>query len=97
LKGENSASTTTNNKGNDNIDHHDWEYWKQQLRSPPNLITVTRILSTPLLSYWVITQHTTAAVAGCLIAAVSDFADGYLARHSNMSTTLGTYLDPLGA
>ena len=56
-----------------------------------------RVLSTPILSYWIVTQHTTAAVTGCVLAAVSDYADGYLARrHRHMATTLGTYLDPLG-
>lgn len=73
-----------------------WEHWMYQLQSPPNVITVARLLSTPLLSYWIITQQTVLAVSGCLLAAISDVADGYLARRANMSTTLGTYLDPLG-
>lgn len=71
-------------------------HWMEQLRSPPNWITLTRIAATPVLSYWIITQQTWPAIIGCCVAAASDSADGYLARHCNMATTLGTYLDPLG-
>jgi cardiolipin synthase (CMP-forming) len=51
--------------------------------------------STPILAYWIIYDYPTLALAGCAIAGASDFADGYLAKKYNMTTTLGTYLDPL--
>jgi cardiolipin synthase len=35
------------------------------------------------------------ALVGCLLCGASDVLDGYLAKHHNMSTVLGTYLDPL--
>lgn len=70
--------------------------WIDQLQSPPNLLTLSRIAATPLLCYWVITHQTHYAIVGCCLAAASDAADGLLARHGNMTTTLGTYLDPLG-
>jgi len=35
------------------------------------------------------------ALAGCIIAGASDWFDGYLAKHHNMSTVLGGYLDPM--
>lgn len=73
-----------------------WQHWWEQLQSPPNLITASRIAATPLLSYWIVTHQTWPAIVGCCLAAASDAADGYLARHHNMTTTLGTYLDPFG-
>ena len=66
-----------------------------ELSSPPNVITLARIASTPLLSYCIIYQYPKAALIGCLVAGASDLLDGYLARNYNMSTVLGTYLDPL--
>lgn len=69
--------------------------WLQQLKSPPNLITLSRILSTPVLSYFIITQHYDWALYGCAAAGFSDFLDGFLAKRYQMNTVLGTYLDPL--
>jgi hypothetical protein len=72
--------------------------WFEQLQSIPNMITVSRILIIPIISYWILTQQTLPAVVGCIYAALSDVLDGYLARrYPHMQTPLGTYLDPLGA
>jgi cardiolipin synthase len=71
-------------------------HWLRQLKSPPNIITTARIASTPLLSYLIITQHDyELALYGCFAAGLSDVLDGYLAKQYNMSTVLGSYLDPL--
>lgn len=72
-----------------------YDHWTKQLRSPPNMITLSRIASAPLLSYLIVTNQHEAALFGCLVAGLSDVLDGYLAKHHNMSTVLGTYLDPL--
>jgi CDP-alcohol phosphatidyltransferase len=68
----------------------------EQLKVLPNVITTARMMSSPLLAYWVVTNHVEYAVIGCVIAGISDVADGYIARNYNMTTTLGSYLDPLG-
>jgi phosphatidylglycerophosphate synthase len=70
-------------------------HWMEQLQSIPNLITLGRIASTPVLSYLIVTQQHSAALVGCLLAGLSDVLDGYLAKKYNMCTVLGTYLDPL--
>jgi len=67
----------------------------KQLKSPPNVITTFRIMSAPYLSYLIVTENYELAFYGCCAAGLSDILDGYLARHYNMSTVLGTYLDPL--
>ena len=69
--------------------------WIEQLKSPPNMITISRIAFTPVISYWILNSQFKEALAGCLVAAISDGIDGYLAKHHGMSTLLGSYLDPL--
>jgi cardiolipin synthase len=68
--------------------------WKQ-LQSPPNIITLTRMASTPLLAYWVVSGNYTLAICGCTLAGISDYMDGYLAKRYGWSTVVGTYLDPV--
>merc|ERR1712238_310026 len=58
-------------------------------------ITMMRICSTPLLSYLILNQQYTYALAGCFLAGLSDGLDGYIARNYDGKTVLGTYLDPL--
>ena len=67
----------------------------KQLQSLPNLITLSRMASTPFLCYWVIQEEYKLAIFGCVLAGASDFIDGYLAKNYDGCTVLGTYLDPL--
>lgn len=69
--------------------------WISDLRSIPNMITLSRIACTPILSYLIINQKYKLAIIACCIGATSDYLDGYLAKNFDMATTLGTYLDPL--
>lgn len=70
--------------------------WAKQLRSIPNIITVSRIASTPILSYLILTENYQYAVGGCILFGISDWLDGHIARnYEGQSTVLGTYLDPL--
>ena len=67
-----------------------------QLRSIPNMITMSRIISTPYLSYLIVTERYEYAVGGCVLFALSDWLDGAVARNfEGQKTVLGTYLDPL--
>lgn len=67
---------------------------KQNL-SVPNLISTIRILMIPLILYVYFQGHGTAAVVLIILSGVSDWVDGYIARHYNQVTTLGKVLDPL--
>jgi len=67
----------------------------EQAKSTPNLITLTRIFSSPLLSYFIITHQYKYAMIGCFLAGISDSLDGYIARKYSEETVLGTYLDPM--
>lgn len=65
----------------------------------PNWITLFRILTVPLLVYYLLNPglpfNKYIAVAIFVIVAVSDYIDGYLARKLKKETDLGKFLDPL--
>lgn len=64
----------------------------------PNAITVGRIALTPLIAWLPFTESWTlrlAAFALFLVAAISDYWDGHIARSRNVVTDLGRLLDPL--
>ena len=64
----------------------------------PNAITVGRIAMTPMIAWMPLTTSWTwrlVAFALFLVAAISDYWDGYFARTRNGVTDLGRVLDPL--
>jgi len=61
----------------------------------PNMLTVLRIILTPLFVILIINRMFVEAVSVFGLAAVSDGLDGFLARALKQKTTLGSYLDPI--
>src|SRR5437762_13041695 len=64
----------------------------------PNALTVGRIAITPLIAVLPFAPATTPRLIAFILflfAAVSDYADGVLARSRRQETTLGKVLDPL--
>ena len=64
----------------------------------PNAITVGRIALTPLIAWLPFSTSWTARLLGFtlfLVAAVTDWWDGHIARTQNLVTDLGRLLDPL--
>jgi CDP-diacylglycerol---glycerol-3-phosphate 3-phosphatidyltransferase len=64
----------------------------------PNAITVARIALVPVFLVLAYTQGVPAAVGAFgvfLVASVSDFVDGYLARRAGITTKFGEFVDPL--
>ena len=63
--------------------------------SIPNLITLARILTVPVLVWAIISGEMGLAFLLFLAAGISDAVDGFLAKRFGMATELGAYLDPL--
>ena len=64
----------------------------------PNAITVGRIALTPLIAWLPFTTSWSARLVAFvlfLVAAITDYWDGHLARQRNLVTDLGRLLDPL--
>ncbi len=61
----------------------------------PNLITLARILLTPLFIIFLIQGRHRQALIIFVAAGVSDLADGLIARWWQQKSRLGSYLDPL--
>lgn len=63
----------------------------------PNVITVSRIIVSPVIFYLAVAPDVTARFAAFVlfvIAGLSDVFDGYLARRDNLVTDMGKLLDP---
>jgi cardiolipin synthase len=65
------------------------------LANLPNLITLARLLMTPLAVSMIVSQRFVAAFLIFVAAGVSDAVDGFIARRFDLRTELGSYLDPL--
>ncbi len=62
----------------------------------PNKITTLRLLIVPVyVAVFLYTDQRQLAAALFILAAMTDFVDGYLARKMNLVTDLGKLLDPL--
>lgn len=78
--------------------------WKQYVQSIannkeintiPNIITMSRIVASPLLSLAIAYDMKAAALGGCILFGFTDWLDGYLAKKLNQQTVLGAFLDPM--
>ena len=64
----------------------------------PNILTYGRILAVPVVAALLLWGGDTArwtALAIYVVAAITDFLDGYLARKLNMTSAFGAFLDPV--
>ena len=65
------------------------------MRNLPNLITLVRLGLVPVMAYFALREEYAIALPIFLIAALSDFADGYIAREWKLVSRLGAALDPV--
>jgi len=61
----------------------------------PNLLTFLRLVALPFLVVAILEGRHGPALVIFLVAAITDIVDGYLARHFDMGSPLGAYLDPI--
>ncbi len=62
----------------------------------PNLISLIRILIAPVLLYFALVQQPDWYLAAIVFAVFTDILDGFLARHFNQITPVGSQLDSVG-
>ncbi len=63
--------------------------------SIPNLITLARILTVPLVVWAISSGEMLIAFILFVAAGISDAIDGFLAKRFNMASEIGAYLDPI--
>ena len=75
---------------------------KEQLReltrdmwNLPNILTIVRLLLVPVFAILYMNGYSMPALAVFIVAAVTDFADGRIARATNQITSFGKLMDPL--
>lgn len=61
----------------------------------PNLISLSRLFSVPIIAWLVLTDHLRPAFFLCILSGLTDMLDGFVARILNTSSAVGAYLDPL--
>ncbi len=61
----------------------------------PNILTLGRLLLTPVFVILLLRDHMTPALVVFTLAGISDGLDGLLARWLGQKTVLGAYLDPI--
>ena len=64
-------------------------------KTTANKITMLRIVLIPVFLVLAYAQMMMAALAVYIIACLSDFVDGYIARHYNQISNFGKFMDPL--
>ena len=67
----------------------------RQLRSAPNLLTLTRLIFIPFVVVAIQQQNYLWALVIFVAAGITDLLDGLLARVLKQKTTVGQYLDPI--
>jgi len=69
---------------------------KDAIITIPNIISLSRLILSPVLLYLILSKKTQAAFITFLIAISTDFFDGAVARMFKQKSNLGALLDPLG-
>ena len=65
------------------------------MRHMPNILTVLRLLACPLLIFLVYSEEMYWTLIIFILACLTDFFDGYLARKENFKSNFGKFLDPI--
>ena len=61
----------------------------------PNILTILRFFLSPLFFFFFIFDQVEIALIVFMFVAVTDFADGWIARSTNQTTKFGQALDPI--
>eukprot|EP00051_Salpingoeca_urceolata_P023946 m.413134 g.413134 ORF g.413134 m.413134 type:complete len:338 (+) comp20172_c5_seq8:92-1105(+) len=89
----------TNTEGNDS-NHQPTPTPKRRVQENiftiPNLLTLGRLTATPFLGHLIVSKQYPAALGLFMVAGVSDWLDGFIARrYKTQSSVLGAVIDPV--
>jgi len=65
------------------------------LKFIPNILTLLRFFLTPIILYYLNNNKVEISIIIFLVAAITDFFDGYIARKLKIKTYFGQLIDPL--
>lgn len=68
---------------------------KHSIINGPNLLTLSRIVMTPFIVFFIIVEQFMAGLLMLIVAGLTDMLDGLWAKRMNCQTTIGAYLDPI--
>ena len=68
-------------------DHKIWTY--------SNILSISRLIMGVVLYFLIISEHSYWAILVAIIAVITDYADGYVARKRGETSELGKILDPV--
>lgn len=61
---------------------------------PPNLLSLARLASGPVVAYYILQHDWRVAVPLLVASGITDWLDGYAARKLGQQSVVGSYLDP---
>lgn len=68
---------------------------KKDIFTIPNLLSLLRLLLIPVIVFLYVKEYHYASVALIVFSALTDIVDGWIARHFNMISDFGKFLDPV--
>ncbi len=68
---------------------------KNKLKHIPNILTVLRLLSIPVMAYWMLSGKWLESLVLFVLAEFTDILDGYIARRFGFISSFGKLADPL--
>ena len=68
---------------------------KEDLFTLPNILCYIRMLMVPLFVYLYLNDNYLLSALVVILAALTDIADGYIARHFHLVTDWGKFIDPV--
>lgn len=61
----------------------------------PNILTFSRLFSAPVIGYLVLHDQYAASMGLFVVAGLTDWVDGFVARRWNLQTVVGSVIDPM--
>lgn len=67
----------------------------EDLWTVPNILTMSRIATTPIIGYSIVSDKPMMAISIFIYSCITDFLDGFIARRYNLKSIVGSIIDPM--